>query len=478
MLNSIKKGIKWSAIQQWVVAGMNISTTLILSSKLNPEDFGIYTKATVLISFLIIVQEMGINSLIIKRKNLKSHEISAIRNFLIITSIVLFILFFYLSKPILNILFSGNSVVTYHLATVMLISILLENAFLIYRALLVKEMKFNILAKNNIIGHLSGNLSALIFVKFFGIWVLPLKQILTLFVSGVLNWYGYNKKIKIVYKVYNIFLEKNYLIGLSFSQVLTYLTRNIDYIIIGRYLGPDLLGQYSIAYRIMMFPMKKFSDLIGRAIFPALSIVSNDLKAIKEYYFETVFYISLVTIPLMVFIASYSNVIVNIFFDKQKWFLLDQIILFLSITGIFQSLCSPLGYLYRLTDNTKKLFYVTCIVTSITGLIFFLGVKVGLVETIIVYMISNVLFIFPLSNIIIFRDFDLSFFDFLKKISHPFIVCFVLGIVMSTIQYYFNIDWTIYSLLSVCIIYTYLYIISMSYLGTSIFKIFNSIIKS
>ena len=478
MLNSIKFGIKWSAIQQWVVAGINISTTLILASILSPEDFGVFTKVAVLISFLVILQEMGITSLIIKQKNLKEREISVIRNFLIFISILFIILFFFLSKPILNFLFSGNSIVTYHLANVMLISIFLENIFLIYRALLVKELKFNVLAKNNIIGHLLGNISALIFVKFIGIWVLPIKQIVTLFINGVLNWYGYNKKIKVVFEIYNIFLEKNYLIGLSASQILTYLTRNIDYIIIGRYLGPDLLGQYSIAYRIMMFPIKKFSDLMGRSVFPALSKVSSDLKAIKEYYFETVFYISLVTVPLMVFIASYSSVIVSVFFDNQKWFLLDQIILFLSITGIFQSLCSPLGYLYKLTDNTKKLFYVTCVVTFITTLIFFLGVQVGLVETIIVYMIINILFIFPLSNIVIFKDFDLSFIDFLKKMRNPFIVSFVLGIVMSVFQYYLNIDWTIYSLLFACIIYTYLYIMMMSYLGTSIFKIFNSIIKS
>ena len=51
-----------------------------------------------------------------------------------------------------------------------LISLILENLFLIYRTYLVKEMKFDKLAKNNILGNLFGCGFAITFVSVLGIF--------------------------------------------------------------------------------------------------------------------------------------------------------------------------------------------------------------------------------------------------------------------------------------------------------------------
>ena len=80
---SIYKGIKWTGIQQWVLFFIQALTTIILSNILIPDDFGIFISASIPIGLMIIVQEMGIGSVIIRKKNLTNAQIASSFTFLI-----------------------------------------------------------------------------------------------------------------------------------------------------------------------------------------------------------------------------------------------------------------------------------------------------------------------------------------------------------------------------------------------------------
>ena len=52
------------------------------------------------------------------------------------------------------------------------------------------------------------------------------------------------------------------------SNLLSYVTRNSDQVLIGRFLGQQSFGLYSLAYQLMLYPLQHVSSVIVRVLFP------------------------------------------------------------------------------------------------------------------------------------------------------------------------------------------------------------------
>ncbi|WP_251268608.1 oligosaccharide flippase family protein, partial [Enterobacter hormaechei] len=82
----------------------------------------------------------------------------------------------------------------------------------------------------------------------------------------------------------SIFSFSSNLIGFN---IINYFSRNSDQIIIGRFFSADLLGQYSLAYRIMLFPVQNITFVLTRSLYPLLSRLQNDPKEAYKIYLKT-----------------------------------------------------------------------------------------------------------------------------------------------------------------------------------------------
>ena len=90
-------------------------------------------------------------------------------------------------------------------------------------------------------------------------------------------------------------------------NVINYFARNSDSLLIGRFLDVASLGWYSMANRILMFPLQNVTFVIGRALLPVYSRRQHDLDQIAAYYLRTLALIATVTIPLMLGIWACGN---------------------------------------------------------------------------------------------------------------------------------------------------------------------------
>src|SRR4030095_9036685 len=54
-------------------------------------------------------------------------------------------------------------------------------------------------------------------------------------------------------------------------QTVNYFSRNVDTMLIGRFIGAEALGWYNMAYKLMLFPVQNLSTGIGRVVLPTLS---------------------------------------------------------------------------------------------------------------------------------------------------------------------------------------------------------------
>ena len=64
-------GVFWNAIQKYSGLVVNIAVSMVLARLLTPEAFGVVAIATILISFLTMICDMGIGPAIIQRQDLE-----------------------------------------------------------------------------------------------------------------------------------------------------------------------------------------------------------------------------------------------------------------------------------------------------------------------------------------------------------------------------------------------------------------------
>lgn len=87
--------------------------------------------------------------------------------------------------------------------------------------------------------------------------------------------------------------------GFSLTQVVNYVARTGDNVIIGRWLGAGALGLYSRAYNLMTLPLTYVVSTASSVLFPTLSEIRTDRERLGRAYLLSVQVGALVSAPIM-----------------------------------------------------------------------------------------------------------------------------------------------------------------------------------
>lgn len=92
-------------------------------------------------------------------------------------------------------------------------------------------------------------------------------------------------------------------ISVTASNVLQSLSSNVDYILVGRLLGPAQLGFYSMAWDLLRFITNRLSKVAGRVTLPAFCQLQNSNEKLARAYQIFVSYMARIVLPAMACIA-------------------------------------------------------------------------------------------------------------------------------------------------------------------------------
>ncbi len=145
---------------------------------------------------------------------------------------------------------------------------------------------------------------------------------------------------------------KTFVTYFSSNSVFNYLVRNVDYLIIGKFFSAEVLGQYSIAYKILLFPMRTITSKVNAVLLPVLARINTGTNNFKQKYFLVITVLSLLIFPLMGFISLTADLWVPVLFNKN-YPLLPSMVSVLAIVGMLQALVSPVGTLFLLKGKSE-----------------------------------------------------------------------------------------------------------------------------
>jgi len=198
-----------------------------------------------------------------------------------------------------------------------------------------------------------------------------------------------------------------------------YFSRNLDNILIGRYLGAAQLGLYSKAYQLLMMPITNLRNPITSVAMPALSRLQNEPETYRDYYLKCVSLLAFVSMPLVAFMFVCSEQLITLLLGSQ-WLGASELFKILALAAFIQPVSGTTGLVLISTGQSRlylKLGFVSSVFicsSFVAGLPW--GAK-GVAEG---YAIINYVLLFPMLFYSL-RNTKVGFNDFIGAIIKPLI---------------------------------------------------------
>ena len=366
---------------------------MVLARLLAPEDFGLVAMVAGIVGFVGRLTDMGLTSATVQREKLSNQQVSNL--FWINGSLgLLGFVAVVLLSPLVSWFFDEPALVgvTIGLGTVFIISGFSAQ----FVAVLRRRMRFRAL---NIIHVLGSGISAMgaIAAAYFGAeyWALvirsPFAALVTLVVVAVVStWhpgrFRWNETTREMLK-----FGRN----LTFSSLVSFINRNIDDILIGRFIGKESLGLYDRAYKIFVMPNSLVFSPLGSVMISTLSRLQDEPKKYRETYCRVLQKLILLSACGAALIGVCSDWIVDIILGTG-WEPAMPILAVLAFTFVNQPLGKSAGWIYISQDRTHHAAQWSLVGLPITVVAVVVGLNWGALGVATAYSLSALLIKHPI----------------------------------------------------------------------------------
>ncbi len=135
------------------------------------------------------------------------------------------------------------------------------------------------------------------------------------------------------------------------SRMVGYVQQNLDYLLIGRFLGMEALGYYGLAYRLIAFPQVRVVQAISKVTFPAFSALQDDVVRLGRAYLVTVKYVAVLVFPIMAGFFLLAHPGVTLLF-KPEMAPAAIVLQLLCSAGALRAIASPSGLVFSALGRT------------------------------------------------------------------------------------------------------------------------------
>ncbi len=390
--NSAAKGVMWAGVSQAGKVVLQLLALAVLSRLLSPSDFGLLAMATVVTVFMLMLRDMGTAAAVIQRADLSSGLLDTVFWFNLALGCVLAVLVV-AGAPAAAAAFNEPrlSGVLFLLAA----GFPLTSSSAVHQALLERQVAFKTLARIELSSALVALCLALAAAWHgLGVYALVLNQIVTALLTTLQLWLASRWRPRFAFSVAEFRSLWGFSGNLFGSQLLNYFARNADSMLIGRFLGAADLGWYSMAYKIMLFPIYNLASVVSRVTFPVLSRRQARLDEVGVLYLRSIAAIVLLTAPLMAGLWVLREPFVEVALGA-RWLPVADVLAWLAPVGLMQSVWTTVSVVYMTTGRTHVVFRLGVVVMVVMVAAMALGLQWGYLGVAACYAAVNVLLFFP-----------------------------------------------------------------------------------
>ncbi|WP_052331546.1 oligosaccharide flippase family protein [Calothrix sp. PCC 7507] len=368
------KASLWTTVSFAIGKVAQLMAQVILARLLSPEDFGIWAMVLVLSNFSLLFRDTTIAQVLVQRGLDDIKLVNTVYSMGVNISIFLFGIQLLAGLPLS---YFFNKPILFPLTALSAVVFLIGAGAGSHTAVLQRKMKIKELAMCDLLANFSRVLTLVISsISGWGFWSFAIGEIVMAVVDSLLKRYLSKHKFKYYFKLEKSKINevKEFIFGVLGSRIALQLNITGDNFIIGKFLGTQALGYYSVAYQLATTPAVAFSQINNRVIFSTISQVDEQRKLtmiqrLIEYYASTAALIYGLAFTLA------PSIIPFIYGDNwQQSITIFQIILVYAYTG---GLMSILGAYLLSINKSLEIARIDWFIVPFSLTAYFIGVKTG-----------------------------------------------------------------------------------------------------
>ncbi|SNS73179.1 polysaccharide transporter, PST family [Noviherbaspirillum humi] len=388
----IVTSVRWAALSQASRVIAQLISVSVLSRILAPESYGLMSIAMTVTNLAFLFRDLGTSATIIQRKELTERMKSTVYWCNVALGCSIGLLLVLLAYPI-ALIFKDERLAPIMMALAIVFPI--ASLSLLHQALLERESDFRLLARIEIVSSISGIAIALFLAyRGAGIWSLVMQMIGSTIITVIQLRWANRWRARLVFSKEDLLSLFGFGGNFSLFQFVIYLEQNADSMIIGRLLGPGPLGIYSMAYKIMLFPLQNLTAVISRALFPAFSRKQDSIEEIANLYLRAVRIIAMATAPLMAGMFFLRAEFVAILFGPQ-WSEVANILKWLAPVGFLQAMTASTGVVFLSLGRARLMLMFGILGAFLQISAFLIGVHWGIEGVAACYLVAIIINFLP-----------------------------------------------------------------------------------
>ena len=370
----IRAGLKWNAFSQTATSLIRLLTMLASYSVLPTDAVGLMAMVGTVTGFGYKLKDFGTWNSVVQREEMSPTFLNGAFFVNLAVGVVIAVTIILLSAPVANFY---NSAELDQVLLILALIFMIQPLSQVNRALLGREMRFDVLA---VVGLAAAFSSAVVTIagvfSGFGIWGLVAGEVTSSIVMTLGAWFarpwkpGLSMRKDELREVF--FFGKN-LIGFN---LINYGFENADRILIGRILGAESLGIYAFAQRVVLLPVTTLAAVLGGVMISSFSRIQRDDASIKEKFTRAMVGVAAVVFPALVGFACVARDFFALY--DERWSAAAMVITLATPAGLAQALLKNNGAVFVSKGRPDLLLRLGIALGGWTVICYAVGVRFGI----------------------------------------------------------------------------------------------------
>jgi PST family polysaccharide transporter len=313
-----RRSVHGAAITVSSLAGkflVNVGSTMVLARLLTPQDFGLVTMVLTVTVMIMIFRDLGLATATIQSPSLDHSRVNTL-----FWLNVLFGLavggFTALTSPLLAWFFREPRLTA--IGIVLGGTMLIDGLAVQHQALLRRRMRFGALALSDVASNALGALFA-VFLAQRGAdyWALVWMRVVSAATGAAFLWIQCSWRPSLSLRIREA--QSLVMFGgkITASRLVRYSSRNVDRLLIGRFLGADVLGLYAKASGWLAAPFQQLNWPLAWIAVPILSRLQNEPQRFRLYYRAGLSILAMFGLPLIFYLFIDAPPVIQLLLGPQ-----------------------------------------------------------------------------------------------------------------------------------------------------------------
>lgn len=385
-------GLKWSGAGHVARQALQFAISVVVARMLSPHEFGLMGMVGVFAGLAGIFAGLGLGTALVQREKLEDRHLSTIFWTNLACGATLTAAFAAASPAIAR--FYGEPILR-GLALAGAFNFLIGSLSIVQRNMLIRTMDFRglFVIETTAVG-CAGAVAVGGALAGWGPWCLVAQSLVLTTVSAAMLWRRSDWRPAWSFDAAALRELWGFSSNLLGYTVLNFSDRNLDNLLIGKFIGSSPLGIYARAYGLMLLPLDQVSSVLTRVMFPVMSVLQRDHESVRRIYLRATRTIALVSFPMMLgLLVTAEPLILTVYGEKWRGAIL--LVQIFCLTGLEQSLGTTVGWIYNSQGRTDIQFKWGIFCFIVRSLAFVAGLRWGILGVTVAYVVADYLLFYP-----------------------------------------------------------------------------------